>query len=162
MDAGWDGIQVYQSASIVVNQCNAYNNSWHGIQLWDCKGNCTIEGCTADLVGAANAGIVDELASASSTATATITDNTVSNCNQGIFVDAIGISTTNVVDNQLYNNNCSINLQLSSNVQVTGNLINQPSSADSPRHLRTIFWRWMLKWHHLTKHHNSFWSRHLC
>ena len=47
-------------------------------------------------MGAANAGIVDELAVGSSTAIATITDNTVSNCYQGIFVDDNGISTTNV------------------------------------------------------------------
>ena len=34
LNAGWDGIQVYNSANVVVSQCNAYKNSWHGIQLW--------------------------------------------------------------------------------------------------------------------------------
>lgn len=129
LDAGWDGIQAMQSCGITINQCNAYNNSWHGIQLWDCSGNCTIESCTTSLVGAPCAGIVDELAVDSSTSTATIEGNTVGNCFQGIFVDSNGISTTNVADNQLFNNVCGIWVQLSSNVQVIGNLINQPSSA---------------------------------
>ena len=129
LNAGWDGIQVFQSSGIMINQCNAYKNSWHGIQLWNCNGNCTIENCVANLVGAPCAGIVDELAVDSSTSTATVEGNTVTGCFQGIFIDSNGISQTNVVDNQLFNNECGIWVQLSSNVQVIGNLINQPSSA---------------------------------